>query len=130
MAVTVITKYDHATRTTPFSLTVDKDRDGAIRVNTGAQQFSLSPKSVPDLVSALQKVAGIVPPAAPKRRPHGPQEYKGNGKHDWEDVVKGDDDKLSVVRLRVPGGWLYGTNADDDGSMTFVPMPDTVGYGV
>jgi hypothetical protein len=128
MTVTIITQRDATTRTVPITLTVDKDRDGAVRVNAGGTQFSLSPKSVPVLIEALQKVAGIVPPVAPKRRPHGPQEYKGNGKHRWENVVKGSDETVRVVRLRVPGGWLYGSN--DDGAMTFVPMPDTVGYGV
>jgi hypothetical protein len=59
--------------------------------------------------------------AVAKKRPHGAQEYKGNGKHVWEDVIIGD-----TVRLRVPGGWLYYTV----GTTTFVPVPQAVGYAV
>ncbi len=62
---------------------------------------------------------GRLPVPAPSR-PHGPQEYKGNGKHDWEDVTN------DTQRLRVPGGWLYGDECDS----TFVPMPTCVGYSI
>lgn len=54
-------------------------------------------------------------------RPHGPQEYRGNGKHDWETVNGGID------RMRVPGGWLYRGDYD---KIVFVPMPDIIGYEV
>jgi hypothetical protein len=58
-----------------------------------------------------------------KKRPHGKQEYKGNGKHTWEEVT---DDPVSTYRLRVPGGWLYTA----DGNVAFVPVPTVVGYEV
>lgn len=128
MSFTVVTKRDPATRTIPFTMVIDKDRDGAVRVNTGVAHFSMSPKSIPDVIAALQKVAGIVPPASPKRRPHGPQEYKGAGKHEWERVSPEGSIYESTFRLRVPGGWLYGLEGSD--KTTFVPMPDTVGYGI
>jgi hypothetical protein len=54
------------------------------------------------------------------KRPHGPQEYKGNGNHDWEEVTE------DTLRLRVPGGWLYKDRSYT--CMTFVPVPQTVGY--
>lgn len=66
-------------------------------------------------------------PATPKKRPHGKQEYKGNGKHAWETVTG------STVRLRVPGGWLYGKSRYGDNVLaqtTFVPVPEAVGYVV
>lgn len=64
-------------------------------------------------------------PAA-KKRPHGAQEYRGNGKHAWEIVA--DDTK----RLRVPGGWLYryGNTYANEHAITFVPVPEAVGYVV
>jgi hypothetical protein len=65
---------------------------------------------------------------APKKRPHGKQEYKGNGKHEWETVTG------TTVRLRVPGGWLYGKRLGHGGAVlaytTFVPVPEAVGYAV
>lgn len=60
-----------------------------------------------------------------KRRPHGPQEYKGNGKHMWEMTTD------FTYRLRVPGGWIYRTYSGNGvNSTVFVPMPATVGYAV
>lgn len=56
------------------------------------------------------------------------QAYKGNGQHDWEPVLPPSTDFVQVRRLRVPGGWLYGT--DDEGTMTFVPMPEVVKHKV
>jgi hypothetical protein len=63
----------------------------------------------------------------PKKRPHGAQEYKGNGKHHWETVT------AETKRLRVPGGWLYGEYSrriDRIVNSTFVPVPQAVGYAV
>jgi hypothetical protein len=63
----------------------------------------------------------------PRKRPHGAQEYKGNGKHNWEKVT-GD-----TMRLRVPGGWLYGIYSDRIHRVVqtqFVPVPQAVGYAV
>jgi hypothetical protein len=50
-----------------------------------------------------------------------PQRYKGNGKHEWEDVC----DFGCTQRLRVPGGWIY---RDDMTGMAFVPTPSVTGY--
>ena len=73
-------------------------------------------------------------PAATKKRPHGAQEYKGNGKHSWETVVSETTAGEAIVRLRVPGGWLYATQSLDNyeitSTMTFVPVPEAVGYAV
>jgi hypothetical protein len=63
----------------------------------------------------------------PKKRPHGAQEYKGNGKHNWERVTG------ETMRLRVPGGWLYGEYSrriDRVVNSTLVPVPQAVGYAV
>ncbi len=60
------------------------------------------------------------PPLCARRDPHGAQEYKGNGKHHWENVSVG------TRRLRVPGGWLYSSITGS----TFVPMPGCVGYSI
>lgn len=63
----------------------------------------------------------------PRKRPHGAQEYKGNGKHHWE-TVTGD-----TKRLRVPGGWLYGEYSHRLSRVVnheFVPVPQVVGYAV
>ena len=60
-----------------------------------------------------------------RSRPRGAQEYKGNGKHEWEEVATGTD------RLRVPGGWLYAVSFEDGSdAVTFVPVPNAVGYAV
>jgi hypothetical protein len=59
-----------------------------------------------------------------KKRPHGKQEYKGNGKHEWEDVTSG------TRRLRVPGGWLYSHALYGVPAIAFVPVPEVVGYAV
>lgn len=70
--------------------------------------------------------------SAQQRRPHGAQEYKGNGNHKWETASVG---FVSTMRLRVPGGWLYryGSGLSTDGTvsaMVFVPVPDVVGYAI
>lgn len=96
-----------------------------------------------DLVERLSPVAPKVPAqtvVAPKARPHGAQEYRGNGKHKWE-LVTSNQDAARVTgsmttRLRVPGGWLYQTGSIVGGKLTgaptsvFVPVPDAVGYAV
>lgn len=67
------------------------------------------------------------PEPKPRKRPHGAQEYKGNGKHKWETVTG------ETMRLRVPGGWLYGEYSrriDRVVNSTFVPVPQAVGYAV
>ncbi len=64
-------------------------------------------------------------------QPHGPQEYRGSGKHTWEKVGL-----TKMIRLRVPGGWLYGEGIGNKftgqlelvGETTFVEMPACVGY--
>lgn len=61
--------------------------------------------------------------APARKRPHGKQEYKGHGKHVWEDIPTG---YPFTKRLRVPGGWLYNTYD----TIVFVPVPNAVGYAV
>jgi hypothetical protein len=67
-----------------------------------------------------------------RKAPKGPQQYRGNGEHVWEDVgyqtVTSPMKMLDVERLRVPGGWLYRSNANAWG--VFVPVPEAVGYVV
>jgi hypothetical protein len=65
----------------------------------------------------------------PRKAPKGAQAYKGNGKHSWEQSSD------QTYRLRVPGGWLYGTKLDGYGAsrvrdIVFVPVPQVVGYAV
>lgn len=50
------------------------------------------------------------------------QKYLGNGEHTWESVCS------NTMRLRVPGGWLYGNSYYR--GMTFVPMPEVVKHKV
>jgi thiol-disulfide isomerase/thioredoxin len=75
----------------------------------------------------LEMVKKAKAPKAPKA-PKASQEYRGNGKHEWEDVTKG------TQRLRVPGGWVYGCGVDlgdtSNFGMVFVPMPDVVKHKV
>jgi len=61
-------------------------------------------------------------------RPHGPQEYKGNGQHSWEVVVPAGRTTGQTMRLRVPGGWVYRYGVN--GAPVFVPMPAVVGYPI
>jgi hypothetical protein len=68
-------------------------------------------------------------PAKTKKAPKGPQAYKGNGKHTWESVDRTDD--IVTTRLRVPGGWLYRVARNEfTKSVTFVPVPEVVGYSI
>jgi hypothetical protein len=60
-----------------------------------------------------------------RKPPKGDQQYKGNGKHDWEDVT---EDSFTR-RLRVPGGWLY-IDTKYESALVFVPVPEVVGYKV
>jgi hypothetical protein len=67
------------------------------------------------------------PVVVKKKAPKGPQQYRGNGKHAWERVTG------ETMRLRVPGGWLYGEYSrriDRVVNSTFVPVPQAVGYAV
>jgi hypothetical protein len=68
----------------------------------------------------------VAPVTKAKKAPKGKQAYKGNGKHTWEPVTG------CVVRLRVPGGWLYGKTIGGEplAYMTFVPTPEVVGYKI
>lgn len=70
-----------------------------------------------------------------------PQDYKGNGKHKFEEVYlhMREDTKPTefdaMQRLRVPGGWLYrnivASNTNGTHVMTtFVPMPEVVKHKV
>ena len=94
----------------------------------GSAQFNLSvsgAEALRDVLSSLFPVKNEVTdkPVTAYASPHGAQEYKGNGKHDWEEV--GDS---NVRRLRVPGGWLY--RIGFTASSVFVPLPDVVGYKI
>ena len=87
--------------------------------------FNLSVPGAKELRDALISLFPLKPKftridAAPK----GAQEYKGNGKHEWERVEK---DGVTD-RLRVPGGWLYRDGFHN--TVSFVPMPDVVGYKI
>jgi len=60
-----------------------------------------------------------------KAPPNGKEKYRGNGQHDWEDVVG------QTFRLRVPGGWIYDVATNDGTSNSvFVPLPPALGYAV
>lgn len=82
----------------------------------------------PETIKALgRQIAELYPDDFKTAEPeHKSQEYRGNGKHDWEVVVPGEDE--GVERLRVPGGWLYRDNATRE--VTFVPMPEVVKHKV
>lgn len=66
------------------------------------------------------------------------QEYRGNGKHEFEFVLE--DATTFTQRLRVPGGWLYQISTDlgalGEGqpefyvNTVFVPMPEVVKHKV
>lgn len=78
-------------------------------------------------ITVERETAAATAPATAKKRPHGKQEYRGNGKHEWETVVG------NTVRLRVPGGWLYSKTfggSQVSSNTTFVPVPEVVGYAV
>lgn len=108
-----------------------KDDDGSVNV-----QFDRAPESWANTwyfysdnarnftITKVATAPKVEKPA--KKRPHGAQEYKGNGKHAWENVTG------NTVRLRVPGGWLYGKTMSGHvlANTTFVPVPQAVGYSV
>jgi hypothetical protein len=78
-------------------------------------------------ITVVTPAEAVKPAPVPRKRPHGAQEYKGNGKHQWETVT------AETKRLRVPGGWLYGEYSrriDRIINSTFVPVPQAVGYAV
>lgn len=89
--------------------------------------YYTTPNGRLDLLLPFTPVAEVVTKAKPKS-PHGKQEYKGNGKHDWEAVVTDAISTWTLKRLRVPGGWLYRDIFGN--SLTFVPVPSVVGYKV
>jgi hypothetical protein len=101
------------------------DVDYWVNVNTrdgDCRMACLTETEMLELRDNILKVLPLTAEAPKKKRkaPHGPQEYKGNGKHEWEDVTG------CTMRLRVPGGWLYSCGD----SSTFVPVPEAVGYAV
>lgn len=77
------------------------------------------------LLSKAARDADIIPREEKRKRPHGPQEYRGNGKHAWETAETGD--ARFTRRLRVPGGWLYKYG---ENTLVFVPLPEVVGYKI
>lgn len=80
---------------------------------------------------ASVELLSLVPATAVKAKtraaPHGKQEYRGNGKHEWEKVADAASTQTSdTVRLRVPGGWVYKAGI----GVAFVPTPAVIGYKV
>lgn len=117
-------------------ITVERDEDGDLCIQkTGGSTSSVwvEGSTVVAFIDAIRAEFNLVPAAvvAPKKSPNGPQAYKGNGKYVWETVVEGDDDEeiVAILRLRVPGGWLYSDDTTG-GPMTFVPTPAIVGYPI
>lgn len=102
----------------------DTWRDGGHGV--GCREWYFFEKEARNVnITVLPELKPEPPKVVAKKRPHGKQEYKGNGKHSWEAVTEGTE------RLRVPGGWLYrSNNIDFLGDATFVPVPEAVGYAV
>lgn len=88
---------------------------------------------VKQVIAILSNSSGVT--ATPKRRSaHGPQEYKGNGKHAWQQVTVSSGEQPMMARLRVPGGWLYAQRDNATHAIstaqTFVPLPDVVDYDI
>lgn len=78
------------------------------------------------LITAYPLPKSVEAKPAKRKAPHGPQKYKGNGTHTWEETAEG------TQRLRVPGGWIYNLYNDDNATeaAVFVPVPDVVGYSI
>jgi len=123
------------------TVTVQRDSDGdlSIDIADGDNEITFDRATALALYNAIGTEMGFTTPApAPvaKARPHGAQEYRGNGNHKWEEVSVDAKGAGHTYRPRVPGGWLYRTvSSDTKGntdaqSTTFVPMPNTVGYAV
>ena len=111
--------------------------DVAIKVTIKFDDFVMDARNVDISLNAAQALAVVEEltkffgflPHKTLASPHGPQEYKGNGKHALERVSG------NLFRLRVPGGWLYGSAYLDHrqefaGDTTFVPVPAIVGYKI
>jgi hypothetical protein len=127
----------------PKTVEVKKLKGGGITLKVSCptdRYFEIPRANISDdaakaLRDALIEAYPLVPPtppavdnvvALPKRRPtKGKQQYRGNGNHEWEAVANG-----TTKRLRVPGGWLYRFLGTESDTMTFVPVPDVVGYAV
>jgi len=103
------------------------DADYAFVVLIDGVAVGVSAPKARQLVDFIQTKLGDEKPKT-KKAPKGAQAYKGNGKHEWESVA------YAVERLRVPGGWLYqtynGDNYEVSKAVTFVPVPEVVGYAV
>jgi hypothetical protein len=52
------------------------------------------------------------------------QGYKGNGRHEWEQVTA----EGTTQRLRIPGGWIY--RDSHVLAAVFIPMPEVVKHKV
>lgn len=112
------------------TISVEREFDGSLYLSIGGPSPGygyFDATRAAEIVAAINSVMKINQPAPAKARPHGPQEYKGNGKHAWEKATN-DPSFVPMYRLRVPGGWLYGERCS--AQTTFVPMPTTVGYGI
>jgi hypothetical protein len=97
-------------------------KDGGSRTS----YICASPEMAKKARDELNRIYPVEQPVPTKKAaPNGAQAYRGNGKHEWETVAG------STQRLRVPGGWLYGTRVHDAVyGATFVPVPEVVGYAV
>lgn len=133
----------------PKTVNVEKRRvNGNLQIAVAGfrDSFELQPVQARELVAAINSemgftgyspAEGVVPVTVNRRRPNGPQAYKGNGKHKWELVTEDPKGAGHTYRLRVPGGFLYRTVSVDQlvdepvaQSTVFVPLPEVVGYAV
>lgn len=98
--------------------------------NTQHWNFAKEASSDDALLTLLEPVIATameVKAAKTRAAPHGKQEYRGNGKHEWEKVADAASTQTSdTVRLRVPGGWVYKAGI----GVAFVPTPAVIGYKV
>ena len=116
------------------TLIIGIDEDGAVFLSItegdGCAEVYFNRKNRALLITPLRELLaelGETPAKAKSTyRPHGPQEYRGNGKHSWERVYDSAME-VPVKRLRVPGGWLYKTEGH---APVFVPLPEVVGYKI
>lgn len=121
------------------TITIDQAQDGSLFIGIDDTPMTIQSgygyfdqPTAQKIIEAISREMNVFLPEAanfPKKAPNGLQAYRGNGKHLWEDVVEERDDCVAVVRLRVPGGWLYSTDLDE-APMTFVPTPAGVGYPI
>jgi hypothetical protein len=107
-----------------------------LNIYVNGKSHTIDPDTARKLRDLFNEMYPVPAPAAKpepttvRKRPRGSQEYKGNGKHAWETVHEGESgaSQFRTFRLRVPGGWLY--RYDEQGTITFVPAPEVIGYAI